>query len=315
MNTDERVLMVLARANPMPDTGSLELESDAVTYLAALQSRSSEMTQLDTRPESTRDRRSGRLLLAAAVAAVLLGVAIVIFAQANETPPVATSPSVPPTVTPTTVTPTTTPDASEELNPQLQEALDVATAFTQGRADLDIEAMSENSVEGHVNGFIVGSLELMPEELDWQDAVGWSIQIEGCEVTNPEVTNTRVECQVLHSNAISESLGEGPFEGNYIMRVMYAGDEKLGVAITETTVAEALSFTFPVQEFTTGTWQPFVAWLEENHPDDLDAMLAGELSPDSLALFVSHGERTPRINPEATELWRQHVAEFVAEQG
>ena len=310
MNADERVLMVLARANPMPDTDSLEPKSDAVTYLATLQSRSSEMTQLDTRPERTSDRRRGRLVLVAAVVAVLLGVAIVILAQANEEPPVVTNPPVP-----TTVPPTTTPDATEELSPQLQEALDVATAFTQARADRDIDAMVANAVEGHINGFIVGSLELMPEELDWQDAVGWSIEIKGCEVTNPDLANTSVECQVAHSNAISEALGEGPFEGSYTMKVMYAGDEKLGVPITETTVTESLFFTFPATEFTTSTWQPFLTWLEKNHPEDVDAMLAGELSPDVQVAMVAAGERGPQITPEATDLWRQYAAEFVAENG
>lgn len=308
MTTEERAMAVLARANPMPDTESMELDNDAVTYLATLEKRSSEMTKLETRPPEQDNSMRNRLIAVAAAVVVVLGAVIFLLTQANEQQPVVTNP--PPT---TLVVPTTTPEATEELSPELEEAVAVAMAFTEARRDRDIQAMNANGIEGHINGFVVGSLEAMPDEFAWQEAVGWVMEVQGCEVTNPELNSTTVRCDVVHQNAISQALGEGPDEGAYHMKVMYAGDEKLGVPITETTVTESLQIDFPSSGFTAGTWRPFTAWLEQNHPQDIDSMFAAEQG--SLPVMLSGGERQPSFSPESIELWRQYVAEFVAEQG
>lgn len=108
MISQERVIEIYNRANPIKDPKSAIAGTDAAGYLATLERRSSEMTQLDARPERTSDRRRGRLLLVSAVAAVLLGVAIVILTQANEEPPVVTNPPATTLVVPTTQAPTNT---------------------------------------------------------------------------------------------------------------------------------------------------------------------------------------------------------------
>lgn len=307
MNTEDRVMAVLARANPMPEYDSQELDTHAVTYLATLEQRSSQVTQLDTR-RTEQDNTSRRTLVAIAAAAVLiLGTALVLLTRDSEE--VANDPSP----TTTVMTPTTAPEATEELSPELEQALAVATAFTEARTVGDIQGMNANGVEGHINGFIVGSLEEMPDEFAWQDAVGWVMEVQGCEVTNPELSRTTIRCDVLHNNTISQALGEGPYEGAYHMKVMYAGDEKLGVPITETTVTESLQIDFPTFQFTVGTWRPFVAWLEENHPQDIDTMLAGEVQSE-IEMMLTNGERRPSLSQESIDLWRQHLAEFVAQQ-
>lgn len=308
MNTEDRVMAVLGRANPMPEDDPLELDTDAVTYLATLEQRSSEVTQLDTRPKE-QDKFSRWTLIGVAAAAVLiLGTALVLMTRDSEEPPVATDP--PPS---TIVTPTTTPEATEDLSPELQEALAVATAFTEARRDKDIQGMYANGIEGHVNGFIVGSLETMPEEFAWQDAVGWTTEVQDCRITVPDEVRPTIACEVTHQTAISEALGVGPYPGTYYMKIMYAGDEKLGVPITETTVTEALSFEFANPQFTAETWRPFIEWVENTYPDDLDRMLAGEVDPN-LALFLVGGERLPSLSEQSIALWSQYVAEFVAEQ-
>lgn len=98
------------------------------------------------------------------------------------------------------------------------------------------------------------------------------------------------------------------------MKVMYAGDEKLGVPITETTVTESLQIDFPSFQFTVGTWRPFVAWVEENYPRDIDKMLAGEVQSGEIEMMLAIGERRPSLSQESIDLWHQHVAEFVAQQ-
>lgn len=309
MNTEDRVMAVLARANPMPEDDSLELSTDAVTYLATLEQRSSEMTQIDTRPAEVRKPSRSRLVAVAAGVVVVVGAALVLLTR-NDKPPVVTQ------LTSTTLaTPTTIPEATQELSPQLEEALAVATAFNLARADMDIEGMSESGIEGHVNGFFVSSLETIPDEFDWLMAVGWTTEVQGCEITNPDLTGTTVRCDVTHSDALSDALDQGPYEGAYHMRVGYAGDEKLGVTINETTVTESLFMDFPSFQFTSGTWRPFVTWLEDNHPEDVSSMFAGEVQSNDIEFLLRVGERKPSLSEESVALWAQYTAEFVAEVG
>lgn len=102
MSNETRLLALFQEANPVPDEHAMETDVKPAAYLATLEQRSSEMTQLDTRPKRTSEQRRGRLLLVAAAAAVVLGVAIVILTQANEERPVVTNPPVTTLVVPTT---------------------------------------------------------------------------------------------------------------------------------------------------------------------------------------------------------------------
>jgi hypothetical protein len=309
VNTEDRALALLARANPMPDTDSLELDADAVTYLATLQQRSSEVTKLETRPVDEDRKSRNRLIAVAATVVVILGAAIVLLTQANEEPPVASDPA------PTTLAvPTTEPETTGELSPQLQEALAVATAFTEGRANRDIEVMRDNGIEGHVNGFFVGSLERMPQEFAWLEAVGWTTDIGACEVINPDPEVPTVECAATHSNAISSALGEGPFDGVYRMKLQFAGSEKLGTPIDQTSVTEALDIVFPSNGFVVGTWRPFLAWVEEAHPGATAGMLGTEVGPTEVPMVISQGQQVPLLTDESIDLWRQYSAEFVGGQ-
>jgi len=213
----------------------------------------------------------------------------------------------------TNVTPverSTTEPHSAQLSPRLREALIVATAFTEGRADRDIEAMSANSIDGFINGLIVLSLTEMPAEFAWQQAVGWTIEVEGCEVAEADETTPTVRCDVTHDNSISRALDVGPYPGRYHLKVLFSGDEMLGKTIASTSVTESHQTEFPVLDFTTETWRPFVAWLEEHHPADVDVMLGSAVEPGVEFMLVA-GERKPRLTEESILLWRQHTADFI----
>ncbi len=213
---------------------------------------------------------------------------------------------------PVTSEPTTTTEI-QRIDPLIEEALAVATAFTQGRADQDIDEMKANGIDGHIQGFLGNSFETMPDEFAWQQAVGWTIEVTECEITNPDIANTRVTCHVTHSNDISRALERGPFDGAYHMRVMYEGDQKLNVTITRTTVTESLEYHFPQSEFTTGSWRPFVTWLEQTYPEDMNLMLGPPTPQGHEDGLVPPGDRPPLTTPESIELWRQHVQEYVSE--
>lgn len=199
-----------------------------------------------------------------------------------------------------------------ELSPMVHEALAVATTFVEGRSERNIEKMTDNSIEGFINGLVVLSLAEMPAEFAWQEAVEWRMQLEGCEVTEADETTPTIRCDVNHHNTISRALGVGPYPGSYHIKVLFAGDEMLGVPITATMVTESHQTEFPILDFTNQTWRPFITWLEETHPEDIDLMLGPAVEP-GVEFMVVAGQRKPSLNEGSVSLWQQYSAEFAAE--
>ena len=80
MITEERVIAILSQSNPVPDIDKVELtQTGATSYLATLERRSSEMTDIKTQPSiSPAKRMRTGWALAAAVAVVLVGAAVAV---------------------------------------------------------------------------------------------------------------------------------------------------------------------------------------------------------------------------------------------
>ena len=97
MKTEERLMAMYANANPVELEDLLNMvELENAEYLATLEQRSSEMTDLDTETkEKTSDKRSWGVWLVAAAAALILGVALVLVTQSNDEAPVAETTSDP----------------------------------------------------------------------------------------------------------------------------------------------------------------------------------------------------------------------------
>lgn len=102
MITEDQGLLMLRRANPVPET-EIDAEVSDVRLHQAIEQRGSEVTQLSTQEEETPKRnRTSLAWLAAAAVVVLIGAVIILFSQGVEEPPPATD------VVPTTVAPPTT---------------------------------------------------------------------------------------------------------------------------------------------------------------------------------------------------------------
>lgn len=97
MITEQRVMATLADSNPVPDLDELDLvQLGTANYLANLEQRSSEVTQLDTKADTPqRKRNRGLIVVLAASVAVILGVVVVLLQ--DDSSPVADDP-VPTTV-------------------------------------------------------------------------------------------------------------------------------------------------------------------------------------------------------------------------
>lgn len=123
MTSEERVLELFARDNPIPDVDELDLaDLESAAYLATLERRSSEVTQLDTEQQTQQsDGRRLTWLVAAAIAVVILGLALVLanlWASENPEPVDEPTPTTIAESTPTTIADTTPSTAAEaEVDP------------------------------------------------------------------------------------------------------------------------------------------------------------------------------------------------------
>ena len=93
MSIESRALALFEEANPVPDIEELAaLDVEAAAYLATLTDRSSEMTQLDTKPPLETEKKTNPLIwVAAAAVVVILGVVLVFANRSDEPDVVATT--------------------------------------------------------------------------------------------------------------------------------------------------------------------------------------------------------------------------------
>ena len=179
----------------------------------------------------------------------------------------------------------------------------------EGFAGGDFEVVVANAMEGHVFGFLVDSFDLLPAEFAWREAVGWSMEVNRCEIKNPDPTNTTINCIVTHETAWSRAMDAGPYESEFPLRVLHEGDSTLRGTIERSTVSERAHAQFPQTVFVEEAWEPFLDWLEQNHPDDIQTMFGATTFTD---IGLLPGQPLPAVTPESIELWQEHTASFVA---
>lgn len=124
MTTETRVWSYLVDANPIPDVDSYGIDpADVTAYLVALQERSSDMTQLDTKPTISSRSPSpprGRLVGAAVALVAIVGLGgWLVFSSGDGGP--STEPGAPPASVADPVDEQVPPEAPESPVPSLAE--------------------------------------------------------------------------------------------------------------------------------------------------------------------------------------------------
>lgn len=135
MITEEGAVALMNEANPVPDLDSYDVVDPGVAaYLAELEHRSSEVTQLETKETVEKQRNRSPLgWLVAAVMVVVLGVALILMGQEEAPGPVDQTPTTLVESAPTTVpVPTTVPEVVEAPAGDW-ESIPVFTGLTAGR--------------------------------------------------------------------------------------------------------------------------------------------------------------------------------------
>ncbi len=153
MITEDRGLMMLAEANPVRELDSIDVDVEAASYLATLETRSSEVTQLDTRPETPKKTTNRGMIigLAASVAVILAVTVALLLPSAGEEPVAAT----------TTV-------SAEAVGPEEAALAAYATARNSGDIDAVVGLFEEHGEQKRhpldTDGYMNGSSEIRTVE-------------------------------------------------------------------------------------------------------------------------------------------------------
>lgn len=297
MTIESDVLALFEEGNPVPDLNALDpAVLDAAAYLATLDQRSRNVTQLDTRRAEQRETRRSSLTWAIAAAAVIvLAIGLIVINRGIEEVPVVTEPT-----TTTITTPTSTTRAEGiRTDPRIDEGLAIATAFAQAQAILDESTLDE-----------LGSSDLTRRagEAGFRDAVGWTDTVEDCIVSSSNPIGMSATCAIVQDTAFSRALGVDPVETEFSFSVVYEGETLSGQTMDRTRVVSTSESTMDWGRFSDEAWEPFVAWMEENHAEDLEVMFVDHIGSGRW----QWGRGVPAFTDESNALWTQHTAEFVA---
>ena len=335
MINTRQALTALREANPAVDEHGLSHATWSASDLLLEVARRTDMqTQQPTELKAARpapppkEGRGPLIAMASAAAVLVIGALFALTSLGGdsvEPEPATTSPPET-TVAPSTTQPpppTTVATVEEVLDAISEEGLSVATAFIDALLVGDL-ATAETYALDSVALYLVdggGVQGVGPSgELPWKNALGWDATLNECIITTPGPDATRVQCSVTNSTDISRALGVDPYTSLHRYTVMYEGGTYFGQTISDTTIVshggdantwEKIGYV----EFKAEVFDPFMAWLQANHREDLEQVMwhafdIGVFSPDRWLT----GDFGPSHTPESVELWRQHSEEFIAEQ-
>ena len=119
------------------------------------------------------------------------------------------------------------------------------------------------------------------------EAIEFTILPGHCSPQPSSSTDTSVTCTFNMQGLGSEQLGLGPYANN-----------DFGIVVRDGKVVEAeMHFDYGNNGFAGQMWEPFVAWVTRNYPEDIPKMLDGNANalPDATSI----------------KLWHRHIREYV----
>jgi len=291
--TDDEIMRLFERADPARDDDSRM--ADVAGYLAALQTRSYDMTLIDTTEAPTKPPRDNRWLLPAIIAAAILLIvagAVVLSRDDDQDQVQLSTPPASAAVAPTTaaIAPTTAPEPSTALSVEAAIVLvrSYFDAFNAYDSDLAYSLLAD--------GAMVDNRSWTAEQYrlgtGFSAAIGEKALLGDCEPVDSEAPAITIRCDAGYAGQGSTELGLGPY-----------GDGWTEVMIVDGKITSINSFIdFSENGFEMQIWDPYMAWMEASHPEDIPVLYADD-----------SGESERSIATDASNaLWRQRTQEYVA---
>ncbi len=168
----------------------------------------------------------------------------------------------------------------------------VAAGFVEAYGAYDSDAASDflaDDAEILGLGVEIGNRDDFGLWLRLLEAEGYSHVIDGCEERSSSDAGTTVRCTVDFHDLRSDEMGLGPYSGTYFDLTVVDGE-----------IVKSIK-NWGIAEFSPQMWEPFVAWVSANHPEDLSAM--------------GLDDNQQRLTEAAIGLWEERTKEYVATQG
>ncbi len=287
MITDDEIMRLFEQADPARDDDRSRM-AEAAGYLAALRTRSYDMTLLDTTEAPTKPPRNNRWLLPAIVAAaiVLIVAGAVVLARDSDEDRVQIS--TPPTTAP--IAPTTIPQQASALSPE------DAIALVRAHFDAANAYDAERAYSFLADGAIIDNRSWSPDQFrlatGFSAAIGEKVLLGECAPFDSSTLAITIHCDSGYEGQGSTELGLGPYL-----------DGSTDVVLVDGKITSINSFIdFSENGFQSQIWDPYRAWMEANHAEDIPVMYAdnGGGSERSIATDASNA------------LWLQRTQEYVA---
>jgi hypothetical protein len=271
--TEDEATRLLKRADPARVDDSVPFV-DAAGYLAALRTRSTTVTLINTEPTPPQpNHRRLAITAAAAAAVVVIIVGALVLAARDDT----TDPQIPAGPS-TTLDPDPSAAGAEEI---ARGFLDAYVAFD---ADRGITYLTDDAVAEAFD-----SAEALRLELAFFEAQPYKQMILDCEQQDETAAGISVRCPFDFHAIRSDEIGLGPYGDNYWDLTVRDGK----IVSAENTLAVMTN------GFSQEMWEPFARWVSDEYPEDAAVMYSDG----------SHGQA--QISEESMRLWEQRSREYV----
>jgi hypothetical protein len=286
--SEDEATRLLKRADPARADDSAPFV-DAAGYLAALRTRSTTVTLIDTQPNPARPKhRHHWPIIAAAAAVVAIVVGGLVLATRDDDP----NEQIPAA---TTVAP--------DLDASAAEAEEVARGFVDayiaGDADRALTYLADDLIATEEDW---GSPDRFRRDIAWQAAARYEWNVHECQrydgatedfgplddvAASGQPIGTVVRCGLDFHALGSDALGLGPYDISWDLLVR---DGRL--------VATNRGNWTP--QFELDLWGgPFANWIRTEHPDDV------------LVMYVDSSQDHSHTTDESLRLWEQRTDEYV----
>jgi hypothetical protein len=284
--TEDEATRLLKRADPARADDRAPFV-DAAGYLAALRTRSTTVTLIDTEPNPSRPkhRRYWPIVAAAAVVAIVVGGLVV--ATRDDDP----SEQIPAA---TTVAPD--PDASAAEAEQVARGF--VDAYVAGDADRALTYLTDDVTTDQW-----GSPDEFRRDIAWNEAARYERNVHDCQrvtadppqLDNPgasgQPSGTVVRCDVDFHALGSDAFGLGPYDTSWDLAV---GDGRI-VSLNRS----QWGWTPRFESDLWGGASAFARWIRTQYPDDV------------LVMYSDPSQDHPLMTNAALQLWEQRTDEFV----